>query len=114
MAGIRPMTPLTLQILAAMLQAHGPDATVASDHQGIEFLLTSLRQDLQEHASQQKSLGKQIALYWKAVYGPGFGKLYGKVEKPYSKTYDKMQPAAIGKPSPPSPGGHGGGGRRGK
>jgi hypothetical protein len=111
------MTPLTLQILATMLQVHGPGATVASDHQGIEFLLTRLREDLHEHASQQKSSGNQIALYWKIITDrwPDFGKLYGKREDPYTKAYDKMDSPSIRKPSPAfSPGGHGGGGRRGK
>jgi len=34
---------LTLKILASLLQLHGPDATVQSDHQGIDALLNNLR-----------------------------------------------------------------------
>jgi hypothetical protein len=35
---------LTLKILASLLQLHGPDATVQSDHQGIDALLNNLRE----------------------------------------------------------------------
>ena len=33
----------TLKVLASVLQLHGPGATVQSDHQGIEALLSDLR-----------------------------------------------------------------------
>jgi hypothetical protein len=33
----------TLKVLASLLQLHGPGATVQSDHQGINALLTDLR-----------------------------------------------------------------------
>jgi hypothetical protein len=34
----------TLKVLASLLQLHGPGATVQSDHQGINALLTDLRE----------------------------------------------------------------------
>ena len=33
----------TLKVLASLLQLHGPDATIQSDHQGIAALLNDLR-----------------------------------------------------------------------
>jgi hypothetical protein len=33
----------TLKILASVLQLHGPGATIQSDHQGIDALLSDLR-----------------------------------------------------------------------
>ena len=38
------MPLLTLKVLASLLQLHGPDATLQSDHQGIEALLGDIRQ----------------------------------------------------------------------
>lgn len=35
---------LTLKILAGLLQLHGPDAKIQSDHQGIEALLNDVRE----------------------------------------------------------------------
>ena len=33
----------TLKVLASLLQLHGPGATIQSDHQGIDALLSDLR-----------------------------------------------------------------------
>lgn len=35
---------LTLKILAGLLQLHGPDAKIQSDHQGIDALLNNIRE----------------------------------------------------------------------
>ena len=37
------MNVLTAKVLASLLQLHGPDATIQSDHQGIEELLGDVR-----------------------------------------------------------------------
>jgi hypothetical protein len=37
------MAITTLKVLASLLQLHGPGATVQSDHQGIDALLSDLR-----------------------------------------------------------------------
>ena len=37
------MAVTTLQVLASILQLHGPGATIQSDHQGIDALLSDLR-----------------------------------------------------------------------
>ena len=37
------MPVLTLKVLAGLLQLHGPDATIQSDHQGIDALLADVR-----------------------------------------------------------------------
>ena len=38
------MPVLTAKILASLLQFHGPDATIQSDHQGIGAVLGSMRE----------------------------------------------------------------------
>ena len=37
------MAVTTLKVLASILQMHGPGATIQSDHQGIDALLSDLR-----------------------------------------------------------------------
>jgi hypothetical protein len=45
--------PITsLKVLASLLQLHGPDATIQSDHEGIAALLNDLRADRSEQATQ--------------------------------------------------------------
>jgi hypothetical protein len=44
---------LTLKILASLLQLHDPGATIQSDHQGIDALLNSLREQNSEAASDK-------------------------------------------------------------
>jgi hypothetical protein len=41
----------TLKILASVLQLHGPGATLQSDHQGIDALLTDLRGQQSDEAT---------------------------------------------------------------
>jgi hypothetical protein len=43
------MAITTLKVLASLLQLHGPGATIQSDHQGIDALLS----DLREQSSQE-------------------------------------------------------------
>jgi hypothetical protein len=41
----------TLKVLASVLQLHGPGATLQSDHQGIDALLSKLRGQNSEEAT---------------------------------------------------------------
>ena len=42
----------TLKVLASLLQLHGPNATIQSDHEGIAALLNDLRGESSEQATQ--------------------------------------------------------------
>ena len=46
------MPPLTLAVLASVLQMQGADATITSDNKGVEDLLTAIRGQLQEQVDQ--------------------------------------------------------------
>jgi hypothetical protein len=68
----------TLKVLASLLQLHGPGATVQSDHQGINALLTDLRdQDpqLTEVAFRRGGFvkGANAGAFRRAGYAPGVG-----------------------------------------
>jgi hypothetical protein len=41
--GRTTMAIATLKVLASLIQLHGPDATLQSDHQGIDALLNDMR-----------------------------------------------------------------------
>ncbi len=45
------MPPLTLTLLASVLQMHGTGATITSDNKGIEDLLAPIRSQLQKPAA---------------------------------------------------------------
>jgi hypothetical protein len=42
----------TFKVLASLLQLHGPDATIQSDHEGIAALLNDPRAENSEQATQ--------------------------------------------------------------
>jgi hypothetical protein len=42
----------TLKVLASLVQLHGPGATIQSDHQGIDALLSDLRAQNSEEVTQ--------------------------------------------------------------
>jgi hypothetical protein len=46
------MAITTLKVLASLLQLHGPDATLQSDHEGIAALLNDLRTENSEKLTQ--------------------------------------------------------------
>lgn len=51
---------ITLTVLASLLQLHGPGATVQSDHQGLDALLSGVReQSLRQQSLQEQSLQEQ-------------------------------------------------------
>jgi hypothetical protein len=45
------MPPLTLAILASVLQMQGADATITSDNKGVDDLLADIRGQLQEQVN---------------------------------------------------------------
>ena len=46
------MAVTTLKVLASILQMHGPGATIQSDHQGIDALLSDLQNSDQAAATE--------------------------------------------------------------
>ncbi len=67
---------LTLKILASLLQLHGPDASVQSDHQGIDALLNNMRE---QNSEQGVDTAKPTEVYFRRAafrrgYVPGFRK----------------------------------------
>jgi hypothetical protein len=69
----------TLKVLASLLQLHGPDATIQSDHQGIAALLNDLRAENSERLTQVYfrrggfARGPNAAGFRRAGYAPGVG-----------------------------------------
>ncbi len=81
------MPLLTLKILAGLLQLHGPGATIQSDHQGIDALLSDMRRQKSEQGivSDKPSAtqvyfrrggfvrGPAAGAFRRAGYAPGVG-----------------------------------------
>ena len=69
----------TLKVLASLLQLHGPDATIQSDHEGIAALLNDLRADRSEQATEVAfrrgafAKGANAGAFRKAGYAGGAG-----------------------------------------
>lgn len=68
----------TLKVLISLLQLHGPGAAVQSDHQGINALLTDLRDRnsaLTQVAFRRGGFAKGAAAgaFRRAGYAPGVG-----------------------------------------
>ena len=61
----------TLKVLASVLQLHGPGATLQSDHQGINALLSDLRG--QDDATTQQVYFRRGG-FVRGGYGGGFRK----------------------------------------
>lgn len=49
------MGVVTSKIIAGLLQMHGPDATVQSDHQGIDALLDDMRIQMSRNGSDLRA-----------------------------------------------------------
>jgi hypothetical protein len=92
------MDPLTLKLLASLIQLHGGDATVASDNKGIDQLLGDVRQLLDTDGT---------APVIKAAYDKGGGHHEVLYHKVYEKTYDrwvaKPGGTSTGPTAPPPP-----------
>jgi hypothetical protein len=82
------MPPLTLAILASVLQMQGADAQITSDNKGVDELLAAIRGQLQEQvdpasprvilADYNKNFGKtahEKGTYLKKIRGSG-GNIY--------------------------------------
>jgi hypothetical protein len=96
------MPPLTLAILASVLQMQGADATIASDNKGVDDLLMDIRGQLQ---SQVDPNAPRVILanYTKTNYSKGgYGKGYNRsFEKDYSRWINATPPSNPGiKPAP--------------
>jgi hypothetical protein len=65
------MAVLTLKVIASLLQLHGPDATIQSDHQGIDAVLGDVRGQISRGgiASDTPAVTK---VYFARGYGHGF------------------------------------------
>ncbi len=70
------MNVLTLKVIASLLQMHGPDATMQSDHQGINALLNDdpgkISQN--EEANEGDAVGATQVYFRRGFIrgGPGF------------------------------------------
>ena len=78
------MAITTLKVLASLIQLHGPGATVQSDHQGIDALLSDLRATegvvSDQPAATQVAFrrggfvkGANAGAFRRAGYAPGVG-----------------------------------------
>ena len=79
------MPPLTVKILLSALQMHGSDATIASDNQGVDFLLASIQGELHDQAVPRGDSGETLAFDPKG-YAKSYLKAYGKK---YTRAYVK-------------------------
>ncbi len=71
------MNILTAKVIASLLQAHGPDATIQSDHPGIDALLDGVRGQISQDATdvgEDDSLGATQVYFRRGFIrgAPGF------------------------------------------
>ena len=103
------MPPLTLTILASVLQMQGADATITSDNKGIDELLGPVRTELQKQVSPDTSPRVLVA----APHHRGlYTKVYTKVYAKYDIGAAKGTTPAGGATMKPAGGGSSGGGHR--
>ena len=74
------MAVTTLKVLASILQLHGPGATIQSDHQGIDALLSDLQSSGSEPVATEVYFrrggfvrGARAGAFRRAGYAPGAG-----------------------------------------
>ncbi len=73
------MPIMTAKILASLLQLHGPNAAIQSDHQGIAALLDDLRAENSQELTQVYFRrggfvkGPNAGAFRRAGYAPGAG-----------------------------------------
>jgi hypothetical protein len=65
---ISSMPALTLKVLTSLLQMHNPDATLASDNQGVNALLGAVREQIAEEAKAAEAVYDPDAI--EALYVP--------------------------------------------
>jgi len=107
------MPPLTLTILASVLQMQGADATLTSDNKGVEELLAPIRGQLQEKIAPNSSPQMFAATHHRGLYTKIYTRVYAKYDfgagKPGGGT--TVAPAG-GAAMKPAGGGSSGGGHR--
>ncbi len=90
------MPPLTLAVLAIVLQMHGADATITSDNKGVEHLLSAVRGQREQEGSPVPAvtLARIAAPSGGATtYGKGFynrGSSYTR-SNTYNRWYGRFQ-----------------------
>ncbi len=69
------MVLTTAKLVASLLQMHGPDATVQSDHQGIDALLGNVRGQVAQDGSDLEETGALGAtqVYFRRGFARGGG-----------------------------------------
>jgi len=74
------MAITTLKVLASLLQLHGPGATIQSDHQGIDALLSDLRGQGSDPVATEVAFrrgafarGANAGAFRRGGYAPGVG-----------------------------------------
>lgn len=88
------MPPLTLAVLASVVQMHGADATITSDNKGVEHLLSAVRGQLEQEGSlvPAVTLARMVAPggggtpYAKRFYNKG-----SYTRDSYTKWYGRFQ-----------------------
>jgi len=70
------MPPLTIAILATLMQMHGPGTTIASDNKGVDDLLADVRKELEVANSNEliQVASKRSASHAKNLPGGGYAK----------------------------------------
>jgi hypothetical protein len=67
------MPVLTLKVLAGLLQLHGPDAAIQSDHQGIDALLADVRGRISKEDIVSDTPAATKVVFTKAGFVKGAG-----------------------------------------
>jgi hypothetical protein len=67
------MAILTLKVIASLLQMQGPDATIQSDHQGIDALLGDIRGQISREAVDPQPPGATDVAFRRAAFVKGTG-----------------------------------------
>jgi hypothetical protein len=86
------MIPITMKVLAGLIQLHGADSTVISDNKGIDELLGPVREQLQGN-----DFPVTLVDYPKASYGKSH------LETLYKKAYTKDYLKWVGIQGQPAP-----------
>jgi hypothetical protein len=92
------MDPLTLKVLATLVQMHGTSATVVSTNKGIDDLLSPVREQLQDKTQLAAATGDGSIFNCTL---PHCKDIYTKQVKYYK--YTGVAPAAKGTPPTVSP-----------
>jgi len=105
------MPPLTLTILASVLQMQGADATITSDNKGIEELLAPIREQLQQQQADpsEPRIIEATKNYTRTFHSRGMYDRNGYLKKNISAVNPAVKPASG---TAVKPTGSGGGGHR--